>query len=365
MKHSSASLRFCVFLLALAAAWFLCGAPLLPEEWQDVPARFTRTLRQLPGRTTTVWRNWLSGGVNWSVSAALAETREVNLSLRLWDAETGTAFVLPLETYIEGVVAAEMPAEYHVEALKCQAIAARTRAVYACRALGGNGCATQPDCDLCTCSACCQGYATADERAGRWGSETAAFSQRIRTAVHSTAGQILTYHGLPIEMLYHACSGGMTEDASAVFAAAQPYLTSVSSPGEEAYAGFSADLRYTRAEAAALLNAAFPGCKVTALDLPGQLKRLSSTASGRIASVLVGQAAVSGRDFRRALSLRSTLCSWDTDEESITFHTRGYGHGVGMSQAGAQAMAAAGKHCAEVLAHYYPGTTLALLPPIE
>lgn len=363
MKHSSPSLRFCAALLALSIAWFLCGAPLLPGEWQEVPARLMRTLRQLPGRTTIVWRNWLSGGMG--IPSALAETRTVDLPLRIWDAEAQAAFTLPLEAYIEGVVAAEMPAGNHPEALKCQAVAARTRAAYACRELGGNGCASHPGCDLCTASACCQGYLSPQARTARWGSEAAMLAQRVTSAVRATAGQLLTYNGLPIEMLYHACSGGRTEDAAEVFAASRPYLVSVASPGEEDCTGFAADTRFSRKEAAAMLCAAFPGCSVTADGLPGQLKLLSSTASGRISTVLVGNEAVSGRDFRQALGLRSTLCTWDADDEAITFHTLGYGHGVGMSQAGAQAMASGGRRYAEILAHYYPGTSLALLPAME
>ena len=111
-----------------------------------------------------------------------------------------------------------------------------------------------------------------------------------------------------------------------------------------------------------MLEEAFPGCGVTADGLPGQLRLQSSTASGRIATILVGTQTVTGQSFRQALKLRSTLVTWDAEGETITFHTLGYGHGVGMSQAGAQAMAASGSRYADILAHYYPGTQLSLLP---
>lgn len=351
-------------LLALSLAWAFCGAPLYAEEWQEIPERLARMARQLPMRLPVIWRNWLSSS-HGLVSAAAAETRTVDLSLRVWDADLQAVRTLTLEDYVEGVVAAEMPARYSPEALKCQAVAARTRAVYACRELGGNGCKTRPDCDLCTSSACCQGYMTPSQRSDLWDQERSVFAQRVASAVRATAGQILTYDGLPIEMLYHACSGGMTEDASSVFAASVPYLTTVESPGEENYSGFAADTRYTREEAAQLLLNAFPDCGVTAADLPGQLELLTTTASGRISTMLVGSQTVTGRQFRSALGLRSTLCTWDADEVSITFHTRGYGHGVGMSQAGAQAMAASGAKYGDILAHYYPGAALSLLPELE
>ena len=169
---------------------------------------------------------------------------------------------------------------------------------------------------------------------------------------------LLTSGGLPIEVLYHACSGGKTEDAAAVFASAKPYLVSVDSPGEEGYAGFRADTSFSCEEAADLLLRAFPGCGVTADTLPSAIRLQSTTASGRVATLLVGSQTVRGADFRKALSLRSTYFTWEADGDRIVFHTVGYGHGVGLSQAGAQAMAAGGADFAEILAHYYPGTQL-------
>ena len=177
-------------------------------------------------------------------------------------------------------------------------------------------------------------------------------------AVRATDGLLLTSGGLPIEVLYHACSGGKTEDAAAVFASAKPYLVSVDSPGEEGYAGFRADTSFSCEEAADLLLRAFPGCGVTADTLPSAIRLQSTTASGRVATLLVGSQTVRGADFRKALSLRSTYFTWEADGDRIVFHTVGYGHGVGLSQAGAQAMAADGADFAEILAHYYPGTQL-------
>lgn len=280
------------------------------------------------------------------------------VTLRVYFAAEGSIRPLSLENYTTGAVAAEMPANYALEALKCQAVAARTRAVAQSRAFGGNGCKRHPDCDICTDSTCCQAYCTDAELRARWGSEYAVLHARIGRAVRATAGLLLTCDGLPIEVLYHACSGGKTEDAAAVFAAAQPYLISVDSPGEEGYAGFRADTAFSREEAAALLLRAFPDCGITAETLPSALRLQSTTASGRVATLLVGSQTVRGTDFRRALGLRSTLFTWEADGDQILFHTTGYGHGVGMSQAGAQVMAADGADFAEILAHYYPGTVL-------
>ena len=292
-----------------------------------------------------------------SCAAPTDSTLDSGLTLRVYFADA-EEIRLPLEDYVFGALAAEMPANYAPEALKCQAIAARTRAVAQSRAFGGNGCVRHPDCDICTDSACCQAYQTDAQLHARWGSEYVVLRARIDRAVRATDGLLLTSGGLPIEVLYHACSGGKTEDAAAVFASAKPYLVSVDSPGEEGYAGFRADASFSCEEAADLLLRAFPGCSVTADTLPSAIRLQSTTASGRVATLLVGSQTVRGTDFRKALSLRSTCFTWEADGDRIVFHTVGYGHGVGLSQAGAQAMAADGADFTEILAHYYPGTQL-------
>lgn len=357
---SRCTVRFCRMLFFLACAWTLCGAPILADQWRHVPAHLQREAMLLPGRMASIFRHWVSSTL--STAHAAAATRQVDLSLRIWDADQGTTLILPLERYVFLATAAEMPAVYHPAALQAQAIAVRTRAVYDHRALGGNGCAAHPDHDLCTDAACCQAYLSEAALRERWGDDFPLYEARIRDAVAATAGQILTYDGLPIEVLYHACSGGRTEDAAAVFAEARPYLISVDSPGEESASVFAAETTYTLAETVSRLNDAFPDAHLTAEGFAGQVRLQSSTASGRIATVLVGQTVVSGTAFRKALDLRSTLVSWDVMGDTVTFRTRGYGHGVGMSQAGANAMASTGSDCRAILMHYYPGTQVTLLP---
>lgn len=357
MRRHALSVRLCALILCLTVLWSAVGAPLTREEWAGIPDRLGLMFRQVPYRMRRVLTQWLA--------QASAETRVVNLNLAVWDADIAAIRTIALEDYVAGVVAAEMPARYHPEALACQAVAARTFAIGHCVALGGSGCRSHPGADLCADSACCQGYLTASAQRDKWPGEYSAMAARIESAVRVTAGQILTWEGLPIEVMYHASSGGVTEDASAVFASARPYLVSVDSPGEEGYAGYVTRTTFSYEEAARRLLEAFPDSGVTAENLPSQLDLRATTSSGRIDRVTVGHTAVTGAQLRQALGLRSTLCTWDCDGSSITFTTRGYGHGVGMSQAGAQAMAAAGSTCAEILAHYYPGTHLSLLPPMN
>ena len=231
-----------------------------------------------------------------SCAAPTDSALDSGLTLRVYFADAEEIRLLPLEDYVFGALAAEMPANYAPEALKCQAVAARTRAVAQSRAFGGNGCVRHPDCDICTDSACCQAYQTDAQLQARWGSEYVVLRARIDRAVRATDGLLLTSGGLPIEVLYHACSGGKTEDAAAVFASAKPYLVSVDSPGEEGYAGFRADTSFSCEEAADLLLRAFPGCGVTADTLPSAIRLQSTTASGRVATLLVGSQTVRGAE---------------------------------------------------------------------
>lgn len=354
MRRKRGSTRWAALALAAALIWCAVGAPLTQREWEAVPARVQRNWRQLPVQAARVFSLWYA-------PLEEAQAQEEGL-LRVYDAEAGAMRLLPLEEYVVGVVAAEMPASWPEEALKCQAVAARTRAVGSAVGYGGTGCQSHPGADVCTDSACCQGWLGAEGRKAKWGDTWQPLEERVAQAVSATRGQVLTYEGEPIEVLYHASSGGQTEDAAEVFSRSVPYLQSVESPGEESYEGYAVEQRFTLEEAAELLLAAFPDCGVDAGALPSQLELISLSDTGRVKQMRVGSQTVTGREVRAALGLRSTLFTWEAQEGTLIFRVRGYGHGVGMSQAGARAMAAEGSDCAEILAHYYPGTVLAQLP---
>ncbi len=250
------------------------------------------------------------------------------------------------DDYLVGVVAAEMPANYEMEALMAQAIAARTRAM-------GGYCASHPDANVCVDSRCCQGFLDEVGQEGRWGKDAESYQNRIYQAVESTHGQILTYDGEPIEVLYHAVSGGWTEDVENVYRVALPYLRSVSSPGEEEAKGFETVLSLTGASLAAI----FPD-EAEEGNVP--LEVLERSETGRVLWVKVGKHTMTGRTFRGALGLASTNFEIIQEDGVITFLQHGYGHGVGMSQAGAEAMAKAGADYDEILLHYYTGVTISL-----
>ncbi len=343
-------------VLLLALVWRMLGSPVTAEEWRGLQMPFRQARVLLPGRLQRVLLQWQTPAENRSADnaeqAAVLPAGEECL-LRVWNADAGRMEEMPLEDYVYGVVAAEMPAAYHLEALKAQAVAARTRALQQ-----DGGCREAPGADVCTLSGHCQGYAAEAVLRERWGNEYELYQRRIWEAVSATAGQILTWQGEPILVMYHAISGGRTEDVQAVFSEARPYLISVESGGEEGARGYREDAFYSYQEAAQLLGEAFPDLSVTPDSLRRTLAVAAHTRTGRVDSLLLGSGSVKATDFRAALGLRSTLFTFSMDDGGITFHQTGYGHGVGMSQAGANSMGADGADYRQILAHYYPQTTL-------
>lgn len=278
--------------------------------------------------------------------------------LAVYDAGASRIVTMTLEEYLVGVVAAEMPASFADEALKAQAVAARTRAAGSMRALGGGGCSAHAGADICGDSTHCQAWDDLAALRQRWGDAYDAHLQKIQRAVRATEGEIMTYDGQPIQVLYHAISGGRTEDVEHVFAQALPYLRGVDSPGEERASRYESEQRFTLADAARRINAELPGAKLTAQALPGQLAVVERFDSGRVRTVRAGQAICDGRTLRAALGLNSTIFSLAFTKDELVVDQRGYGHGVGMSQTGADAMARSGSGYRDILLHYYAGVRI-------
>lgn len=253
-----------------------------------------------------------------------------------------------LEDYITEVVLAEMPAAFEPEALKAQAVAARTYTMKAAMTGGKHG-----DGSICTDSACCQAYISKNAYLIKGGTEEA--YSKVRSAVVETAGQVLTYGGELIEATYFSCSGGRTEDAVQVWGADYPYLISVESPGEEEAAYYRDTVTFTPAEFAAALDRELTG------TVKDWFEGIQYTHAGSVAIAAVCGQDYTGTQLRSLLGLRSTAFSIETTENTITITTKGYGHRVGLSQYGADAMAVQGNNYREILAHYYTGTVIAQL----
>lgn len=287
---------------------------------------------------------WVIGGL----LAALCAFAPIVARAEVVNVCNGKAIAqMDMDAYLACVVAAEMPASYEAEALKAQAVAARTRAAF-------TACASWPGADVCVDSTCCQGYLDEAEQAARWGDDAPLYREKIEGAVRATKGLIMTYDGEPIEVLYHAVSGGHTENAEDVFKTALPYLRGVESPGEEDAARF----KTTDVFSQEALSALFPN---EAEDGEVRLEVLERSDSGRVMSLRVGRHTMSGRTFRSALGLTSTDFELIPADGFVTIVQHGYGHGVGMSQAGANAMAEAGATFEEILTHYYTGVCITKL----
>ncbi len=250
-----------------------------------------------------------------------------------------------MDAYLVGVVLAEMPASFEPEALKAQAVAART---YACKAYVTGG--KHGDGSVCGDSTCCQAYLSEGAYLTKGGTQEGI--DKVRSAVEATSGYVLTYEGELIEATYFSCSGGRTEDAVAVWGTDYPYLQAVDSPGEEGAVHNTDTVTMTPGEFREALGRELEGSPKSWIGTT------TYTEGGGVAAMTIGGETYSGTELRSLLKLRSTAFTVLPGEEAITIVTRGYGHRVGMSQYGADAMAVAGSSFREILAHYYPGTEL-------
>ena len=292
----------------------------------------------------------LEDDMNLSVMA-VGETADVfelsaqdDIPMRLRYAD-GTVEERNLEEYLVGVVLAEMPAAFEEEALKAQAIVARTytRKAYLTGGKHGDG-------STCTSSSCCQAYISESAYLDSGG--TLENIEKIRKCIESTSGMLLTYAGDLIEATYFSCSGGSTEDAVAVWGTDFPYLRTVSSPGEENATYYTDTVRYTKEQLETKTGISLTG------NSAGWFSNISYTSGGGVEWITIGEQNFTGTEMRSLLNLRSTAFTIIPEENAVTILTRGYGHRVGMSQYGADAMAANGSDFRDILAHYYPGTEI-------
>ncbi len=359
MKRAIPPVWLCAVLLLTALVWRMLGAPLSPDQWQNTKTPIIQAKQLLPMRMSRVWLCWFDyvrdepQTMDQEVGTEQMDAQPVWLNV--YDHERNCISRMTLEGYVCGVVAAEMPAAYHVEALKAQAVAARTRVIYQ---MQHGGCTAHSGADICTDASHCQGYASLGKCREKWGSSYETYRDRILSAVRETGTKALLYENVPITVLYHAMSGGKTESALAVFATDLPYLVSVESDGEENARGFRTETTLTFAQIAEMLKSAIGMEQIRPEEIRRTLSVTSYTETGRVKTVQIGDAEIAATAFRQALGLRSTWFSITMNEEGVTFHQQGYGHGVGMSQVGANSMAANGSDYEEILLHYYPGVTL-------
>ena len=271
-------------------------------------------------------------------------------TLRVLDGDTVTE--MSFSDYLQGVLRAEMPASFQEDALRAQAVAARTYTYYKMQNGGNHG----DTADICTDHTCCQAFLAKEKAADNWGKNAERYEAKIENAVSATDGQVMLYGGTPILAVFHSSSAGETWNSGQVWAQDLPYLQSVSSPEGEGVPNYYSTVELTEAEFREKFLAARPEA-----DLSGPASewiRDPVTDGVHVERITIGGVPVSGPSVRSIFGLRSASFTVETGDGKITFYVTGYGHGVGMSQYGANAMAESGSSWQEILAHYYTGVTL-------
>lgn len=268
----------------------------------------------------------------------------------------GTITTMTMRTYLVGVVAAEMPAAFEMEALKAQAVAARTETLYHILLYKS---ATHPDADVCTDPSDCQAYKSDVELREKWGDDYDAYIKKITEAVESTDGECLMYENTPIQAVFHSSSAGRTEDSGEVWQNKLPYLVSVDSPETVAEVpNYVSSVTVSVSDFKATVLKHYPDA-VFPKEKTKWVSDISYTDSGRISTLKLGGVSVTGPVLRSMFGLRSTAAAIDVGDDNVTFTTTGYGHGVGMSQYGANAFALDGKNYKDILSWYYTGVSFA------
>lgn len=272
---------------------------------------------------------------------------ESPIKIEVYNPETETNEQTPFEEYIKGVVAAEMPALFDIEALKAQAVCARTYALRAIEAMGQTTDVLPNPSDIG------QAYKTKEELKEQWGEKFDECYNNIETAVNETYGEIMVYNDEPILAVFHSTSAGYTENSENIWESALPYLKSVESSGDIYAPQYETSTELSYDKIKELFISKYPNISFSSDSLISQIKINSVSNAGYITSVTVGGVTMSGLDIRGVLGLRSASFTMTDTGSSIIFTTKGYGHGAGMSQYGAEAMAEEGYTYKEILNHYY------------
>ncbi|AEB76924.1 stage II sporulation protein D [Clostridium botulinum] len=294
------------------------------------------------------------------------EYDEEDLAMDVYITKKKSIDKIELEDYVKGVVSAEMPVEFPLEALKAQAVAARTYAL-AHKEIFGAGKSPRAHGGNVNDTTDFQVYMDKEERMRLWPkSKREKFWNKITQAVDETKGEVLSYDGeLVMSPYYFSTSGGKTEDAINVFNKEIPYLKSVKSPGEEGASKYISRIKVSYDQLAYILNQWNPQCNIKSKSVKKQICILERSKSGTVLKMKVGDKFINGIKFRTILKLNSANFHIDFYKKQVEITCRGYGHGVGMSQWGSKAMAEDGCDYKKILKHYYNGTDIIKLKTRE
>lgn len=275
--------------------------------------------------------------------------------VKMYNRKTDKIEEISLEDYIVGVVSAEMPANFNEEAIKAQAVAART--YYFSKRL--SPCSEAKGGEICN-STHCQVYMSKEERMANWAKSEAENNwKKIVSAVEATKGQVLIYNGDIVKYpQFFATSSGKTESAVDVLSDPVPYLQSIDSPGEEIAPKYETSIDMKMADLVNKINKVYTKANLTTGNAALKISIVSRTDGGGVKEIKLGEESISGIKFRELLGLNSANFTLEFSKDSVKISCKGYGHGVGMSQWGANAMAKTGEKYDSILKHYYTGVEI-------
>ena len=297
-----------------------------------------------------------ANGSSWETtqSTALSDDKakaDEETEVKVMASASGNILSMTELEYIIGCVASEVPATYHEEALKAQAVAAYTNLIR----LKQNPDSSLNGADISDSPQKHQGYFTKEQRKEKWGENFEKYSEKVEKAVKEVAGVVMTYESEPIVASYCAMCPGRTESAEVIWGTDIPYLQSISSPGDKLSPDYSSTLILTKEQ---FKEIAEKDKDIKLGDDPekwiGKVE-YSKNDTGVVKSIQIGSKTLSGNSARMMFSLRSPSFKASYENSSFTFEVSGYGHCVGMSQYGADYMARNGSDYKEILKHYYQG----------
>ena len=274
-------------------------------------------------------------------------------TIKLLHSKTGEVEEVSIDDYLYNVVSAEMPADYEVEALKAQAVVARTYTIYKINNK------KHENADICDDSTCCQAWISKEDRLERWEESKRESSwQKICDCVNQTKGKIITYNNEPINAFFHSNSGGTTETPVNVWGGTgYPYLQTVATSGEDSYTQYASEVSFSQYELVEKLKTKYEDISINFED-ENDIRILEYTESGRVKTLKVGNHDISGVEARTLFGLKSTNFEISKENGNIKFTVKGYGHGVGMSQTGADTMAKQGSSYEDIIKHFYIGVEI-------
>ncbi len=340
-----------IFSFAYPAAMALTTPmDVLPQQSSQTPSDEPDSSTQPQDDTASEDSSASSSQTGGDAQAAVKPDESIMIKVLKSD---GNVYDMTMRDYLISVVAAEMPVSFEPEALKAQAVAARTYTLYNMLVSPSH-----ENADVCTDYACCKAYIEIDELKTQWGGKYEEYIKKIDDAVSSTDGKYMSYNNEIVLAVFHSSSAGRTENAEEVWNTGKPYLVSVDSPETaDIVPNFKTTVTVTHKEFVDTVKAAYPEAYFGD-DITAWVGETVNTPSGRVDHITIGGIDIEGTKLRDMFDLRSAYFSLDLNSLDATFTVTGYGHGVGMSQYGANVLALEGKNYEEILKWYYTGVEL-------